>query len=259
MSRFFVEMPDDRAPTVGQRLVLDRDESRHVVTVLRGEPGALVALTDGRGHALSARLLRSERGACTVEVVAVEAAPQETTPPLLHLACAVVKGRRFETALEKAVELGVHTITPLVCERGVVNPRDGRRDRWRHVLIAALKQCDRCYLPQVEPLADPATLLGRAPQGLACVAAAPAETAAGERLTLDRIAAAATGGVEPSQLLLLVGPEGGFTADEQRLLAARGVLPLDLGPHVLRSETAAVAGLAVLQQLRRRLLAARQA
>jgi 16S rRNA (uracil1498-N3)-methyltransferase len=259
MRRFFLDWPAGSTPAVGQRAHLDAEESKHLLTVLRAQPGAVLGLTDGRGHAIEAQLTGPDRRRCEVTITAVRSAEAEMAPPRLHLACAVVKGRRFEFALEKAVELGAHVITPLVTGRGVVEPGDGKRERWRHLSIAALKQCGRCHLPELGEPAAAADLLARAP-GPVCYGAAPEEPLAAAALApaavAARIAAELRTGdrgmtLPPPELLLFIGPEGGWTTAEAQLFAARGALPLDLGPHILRTETAAVVGLAAMQQVRR--------
>jgi 16S rRNA (uracil1498-N3)-methyltransferase len=254
MRRFFIDLPDRRPPQLGQRAQLDPEESKHLLTVMRAERGDVLSLTDGRGHDLTAELVRADKRRCEVRITGVANAANEVSPPRLHLACAVVKGRRFETALEKAVELGVHTITPLATERGVVAPRDGKLERWQHLLIAALKQSGRCHLPRLHAQSTPAAVLDAA-GGPVLYGAAPDDALAQERLSFpaaaDRLRdAAGTDRPPPAELVLLIGPEGGWSPGELRLLAVREALPLVLAPHVLRTETAAVAGVTILQQLR---------
>jgi len=253
MHRFFCELRG-RTPQVGQRVVLDAEESRHLLTVLRAAPGADLGLTDGTGYDLSATLVEADRRGAVVAITAVRVATDEIAAPRLHLACAVVKGKRFELVLEKAVELGVHVVTPLRAARGVVEPREGRRDRWRSHLIGALKQSERCHLPELREPDELAAVIAAA-RGPVLYGAAPGVPVAGTPQPATAFAAAAAGqrlagATAPAELVLLIGPEGGWTAAELALCAARGARPLWLGPHVLRTETAAVAGLAALQQVR---------
>jgi 16S rRNA (uracil1498-N3)-methyltransferase len=257
MHRFYLEVPIDELPSVGQHVTLDPAESRHLSTVLRTEPGTPLTLTDGRGHALEAVLDDSDRRRSIVRITAVRRAEEEVALPRLHLACAVVKGRRFEVALEKSVELGVHVVTPLRTGRGVVDPGGGKQERWRSLLVSALKQSDRCYLPQLARPADLTAVLSEADADDAEIwyGAAPIESPDTPPLTLlqaaDLVASRRREGAGvPPELLLLIGPEGGWTDDEIATLARSGARPLTLGPHVLRTETAAMAGLTVLQQLR---------
>ncbi|MBD3220580.1 RsmE family RNA methyltransferase [bacterium] len=252
--RFLVDLPAGREPRPGDRATLDADEARHLRTVLRLEAGATVQLTDGRGHALEGELLEVGKQAATVAVTAVAMADDEVAPPRLHLACAVVKGRRFEYALEKAVELGAHTITPLVCERGVVDARAGKQDRWRGLLVAALKQCGRCHLPELTTQQPLDAVLRDAP-GPVHFGAAPGDLVGERPQAVTQLAAQAQrrrleGHAPPDDLVGLVGPEGGWTAAELQGLAQAGAVPLVLGPHVLRTETAAAITLAALQEVR---------
>lgn len=257
MPRFFFENPTGRPPRVDERVTLDPDECRHLLTVLRTEPGTAVTLTDGRGHTCAGVLETRGRNACTLRITAVAFAETEIAAPRLHLACAIVKGRRFESALEKAVELGVHVLTPLATDQGVVDPRAGKRERWAGLVVAALKQSDRCYLPQLRPPAAPAAVLAAAAAAgaEAWFGSAPIETPASAPLTMlqaaERVAGwRREGRAVPPELLLLIGPEGGWSAAELALFASHRARPLTFGPHVLRTETAALAGLTVLQQLR---------
>ncbi|HOX25074.1 MAG TPA: RsmE family RNA methyltransferase [Candidatus Krumholzibacteria bacterium] len=251
--RFYVEL-GGASPRVGQSIALAGDESHHLRTVLRAAGGEVLDLTDGRGHALRGVLRGGGRREALVEITEVSFAAAEIAAPRLHLVCAIVKGKRFELALEKAVELGAHSITPLSAARGVVDPRDGKLDRWRGVLIGALKQSGRCHLPDLNAPATLDEALAGA-SGPVYFGAAPGDAAAGEPQQPAAAAAQAArrraaGEPPPPALWLLIGPEGGWTDGELSLLAARLALPLVLGPHVLRTETAAVAGLAGLQQVR---------
>lgn len=231
-------------PAVGQHVLLDRDESHHALTVLRKGDRDPVELVDGCGHRLTARLDGKDGRLARLEILAVVRDDAEQAAPRLWLACGVVKGRRWEWVLEKAVELGAHRLTPLLCEHGVVEPREGRRERWLGVLRAALKQSGRAWLPQLDEPQAVADWLRLRDDWQLFYGAVPVERAAG---TPEPAAAAASG-----WLVAAIGPEGGWAPGERAALAAAGALPLDLGPHVLRTETAAAAALTLLQAVRRR-------
>lgn len=259
MKRFFVEAGERERWRVGQRVTLDAEQSKHLRTVVRLEVGDPLELTDGRGHVLTGRLAGGGRRDAEVEITEVSEAAGEVAAPRLHLACAVVKGKRFEFALEKAVELGVHAVTPLRTERGVIDPRDGKLDRWQGILVAAIKQSGRAHLPALRPLTDPAGALDRI-GGPVVFGAAPGDLVGETPLVPTAAAAQAArrrleGQSPPAEITLLIGPEGGWSPTELQLLAVRDVVPLLLGPHVLRTETAAVVGLAALQQIRQAWLA----
>jgi len=259
LRQFFLESDPDHLPRPGDLVTLDREESHHLFTVLRGGGEDTVALVDGRGHRLTGRLAGKEGKTARLEILEVALDPEEFREPRLVLACAVVKGKRFEYALEKAVELGVHTVTPLRTERGVIDPRDGKLDRWRGVFIAALKQSGRCHLPELRPLNDPAGVLDAA-TGVLMFGAAPGDLVGEKPLAATTAAAQVArqrleGQTPPPEITLFIGPEGGWSPAELQLLAARDVAPILLGPHVLRTETAAAVGLAAVQQIRRAWLA----
>lgn len=248
MRQFYLETDPDHLPRIGDLVLLDRDESHHLSTVLRGGRDTEVELVDGRGHRMTCRAAEHDGKRARLEIITAETDGEEYREPRLVIACAVVKGRRFEWALEKAVELGAHEFLPLETDHGVIDPRQGKQDRWRSLMTAALKQCGRSWLPILtEPLsvqevlelrpADP-ILFGATPDdGLD-----PALIRTG---SLEK-----SSGNQPSTLTMLIGPEGGWSSAELSLLTGSRARPVSLGPHVLRTETAAITGLAFLQTLR---------
>jgi len=156
----------------------------------------------------------------------------------------VVKGRHFDLVVEKAVELGAHRLLPLVTARGVIEPGEGRRARWEALMRAALKQCGRSCLPRLDDPLDLAAALTACGGDDLYVGAAPDERA----LVGDGARPVSTA-PPPVSLALFIGPEGGWTPDEARRLAAAGARLLDLGPFTLRTETAAIVGLGALRAL----------
>ena len=247
MRQFFLETSSEAVPVPGQEVVLDAEESHHLFTVLRGGREQILNLTDGRGHRFTGRVLARDRRAARVEILGMAEDPDEARRPHLVLACAVVKGKRFEWALEKAVEVGAHTIIPLRTEFGVIEPGQGKQQRWLTVMKSAVKQCGRSWLPRLEEIQSPAELLKTDWADLALYGTAPWEK--DDPVPWHSLLAGAPQPL-PGRLALLVGPEGGWSPAELRLLQegpARAVL---LGPHVLRAETAAAVGLGALQTLR---------
>lgn len=248
MRQFFLDTTDQPLPGPGDTVALDQEESHHLFTVLRGGRAKELHLVDGLGHRLTGEAAGREGKRALVKLTAVENDPHEGQAPQLAVACAVVKGKRFEWALEKAVELGAHHIVPLRCEHGVIDPRTGKQSRWVSVMKSAVKQCGRSWLPT---LASPQTLAECLAEGLATrsfFGAAPWELPAGEvahwtTLLSDEPATL------PASLGFFVGPEGGWSPAELELLAGHAQA-LSLGPHVLRAETAVAAGLTALQAVR---------
>ena len=257
-------LPEGATPAPGERVALDPAESRHLVRVLRARPGDTVWLTDGAGHRCRARLETADPAAAALLVEAVAREAAELARPRLVLACGIVRDQRFTWALEKAVEVGAHAVVPLLTARGVVAPRGGKADRWRRHLAEAVKQSGRAWLPE---LAAPRTLADwLADAGdTTCVLFGlsrlrrSSDPGSGEpwwearelpqRLAADPRARAA------ARWAWVVGPEGGWRDDEVALLRRHG-RAVRLGPHRLRTETAAVAGLVWLAAARERLLAA---
>jgi 16S rRNA (uracil1498-N3)-methyltransferase len=235
-------------PAAGNTILLSAEESHHLTQVLRLGRGRSLRLTDGRGRVYTGEYAGKEGRRARIVLGAAWDDPEEQDGPRLGLACGVVKGRRFEWVLEKAVELGVHRIWPLRTRRGVVIPGPGRRERWRGLLQAALKQSGRSWLPDLEPTVSVADL----PPGLpgASLLYGDCDPAPAARTALDWLLSAGPGaagaGGAPAWLIWAVGPEGGWEEAERKRLADAG-LALSLGPHRLRTETAALAGLALLQ------------
>lgn len=251
MRQFFLATDPVALPQPGDRVTLDRDESHHLLGVLRGAGDRDWCLVDGRGNRFTARTVGQggvPQGGrlAELEIQTVARDPREDQGPRLTLACAVVKGRHFDLVVEKAVELGADRLLPLVTARGVIEPGEGRRLRWEALMRAALKQSGRCRLPLLDDPLDLAAALTACDGDQLYVGAAPDERALmGE----GPPAAWPTVGEAPAVLALFIGPEGGWTPEEARRLAAAGARPLDLGPFTLRTETAAIVGLGALRAL----------
>jgi 16S rRNA (uracil1498-N3)-methyltransferase len=237
---FFVEP----GAVKGDRASLAGEELRHARSVLRLSKGDEATLLDGAGGIYRARFLGSGRSDGEMEIISCALEPP---PPLaITLALALLKGDRFEWALQKACELGAAGFIPLVCERGEARPsrgcaagEDTRLARWRRIAAAACKQSGRARFPIISP---PLPLSGLAPSAFARTVVLWEEEAA-------RPLGAALGEGPLASVLLVVGPEGGFSPREMESLTAGGAVAARLGPRVLRAETAAVAGAALVQYL----------
>lgn len=224
----------------GARLRLEGPAAGHVTRVLRLGTGDAVTLFNGDGSDYPARISGLGRGAVDVEVTGVVAARAESPLPVT-LVQGIARGERMDFVLQKATELGVAAILPVATARTIVRLDDDGRVRrlahWRGVAIAACEQCGRARLPEVaEPLPLVEWLSRPPPPGRLRLQLDPAAPE-----TLPARAAGAPA------IELLVGPEGGLTAAEQDAARQTGYRSCRLGPRVLRSETAAIAALAVLQ------------
>lgn len=225
----------------GLRLALPETTFRHLVQVLRMGQGDVLRVFDGRGNEFEARLDAVSKREAWVRLTD---AIVPTVESALHLTLAqsVSKGERMDYTLQKAVELGVAAIQPLLSARSVVRldaeRSDRKLDHWQGVIVSACEQCGRATLPTLHP-----TL--RYPDWLAQSAVPTALC-----LTLDPEAEHSLRDLAPAtRIVLLVGPEGGLSADERAQARAAGFKGIRLGPRVLRTETAGVAAIAAIQAL----------
>jgi 16S rRNA (uracil1498-N3)-methyltransferase len=226
--------------TSGRTIELDAQATAHLTRVLRLKPGDELVLFNGEGGEFAARIEALEKRAAVVRVG--EFVAREAESPLeLVLVQGVSRGERMDYTVQKAVELGVSRIVPVITERTVVNLKDERRERrqdhWQAVAIGACEQSGRNRVPVIEPVIAFDRWLAAAPAGLKFVLHHRAEQG------LSGVARPA------GPVTLLIGPEGGLSPAEIDASRAAGFQPLCLGPRVMRTETAAVAALAVLQWL----------
>ncbi|MEQ1634225.1 MAG: RsmE family RNA methyltransferase [Planctomycetota bacterium] len=221
--RYFVDSLPQEGGTV-----LVGDPAHHLAVVLRVRPGDSMVLCDGKGNECDATVVRSGGG--KVAIQASRSRHQEPHATVLHVAFAPPKWTRADWLLEHGTEVGIGVFWPLWTER--TRPQGGRHDRWDKVIRAAAGQCDRAYLPLVKEVTEFAEFL-RDPS-----------------LPTARFLADGDGPPAPAtttgDAVLLVGPEGGFTAGERAAAIAAGFTPIGLGPHVLRTETAALVGAAAI-------------
>lgn len=209
-------------------------EAHHLSRVLRFQAGDEITLFDGQGHEARARI--EAIAANTVELAVLERTidmqPAESS---LTVAAAVPKGERFDWLVEKATELGVARLVPLITARSVVHPGDSKLERLRRTIVEASKQCGRSRLMELTAPVEWSKLVAdEFNSGKNVWVADPS----GEPL-LPALAET------PRPTLVAIGPEGGFTAGELELAARQGARPVGLGSHILRVETAAIT-LAVL-------------
>jgi len=215
---------------------LEDAPAHHLARVLRLREGDLLTLFDGRGGEWDAELLGKRRvrlrGFSNVE---------RESPLRIVLVQGVSSGERMDYTIQKAVELGVARIQPVLTKRGVVKLEgkraDSRVEHWRRVVIAACEQCGRNRIPEVGPLLDFAVCV----RDLQAGGPRLLLSAQGRPLREIKLEAAAT---------LAAGPEAGFAPEEQAALERAGFLKASLGPRILRTETAALAALAALNALR---------
>lgn len=239
MPQFLVD-PGDVSPLEGEAL-LGVEETRHLERVLRLRPGSPLALFDGRGRRWVGVLVTSQGG--RARVTALRPVGSNEPGAALELVQGLPKGERWEWIIEKGTELGIARFRPVYTEFGVASiplqRLPARLDRWRKVALAASKQCERAVVPEV--LAP--VPLGELVASLASAAAGETRLALTERLADDPVLPELS---PAGRFVLAVGPEGGWSSADRGLLRAAGFVPWGLGPRVLRAETAALAGAALL-------------
>ncbi len=222
------------------RIVIVGPEARHISLVMRHRPGDRVTVVDGAGNEYGVELVTTHPTRVVGRVVFAAKGRREPQHQLT-LAMAVLKGDRLALACEQATELGISRFIPLRTERTIGRLSGVRLERLRAVALAAMKSCARAVLPIIEPPHDIARLITRMAEfDQALVAYEEEECKTGLGDVLDsRI----------RSLLLVVGPEGGFTPEEVQVLKSAGVSPFSLGPRRLRAETAATAVVSSALQL----------
>jgi len=224
-------------PLGGGSFVLDGPEAHHLAVVRRFVPGDRVTLFNGDGKDYPALILSADKRTVLLDVHAGVVVDREL-PVRVEIAAALPKGDRGDFLIEKLTELGMAKFTPLVTNRTVVQPKDGRRERFQRAVIEASKQCGRAVLMEV----------GLPAEWTEYVRASwlPAERWVFHTTAPNLFPHPFWKGDAGSHIVLAVGPEGGFTDEEIAAAVAGGWRVGSLGPRVLRVETAAVAAAAVL-------------
>ena len=215
---------------------LEPEQSRHLSRVLRLAVGDHLTLFDGRGGEYPGEIAAVDKK--YVHVLTGAHRQKECESPLdVHLGIAVSRGERMDWIVQKSTELGVTSMTPLSSEHSGVKLAGDRADRkilhWQQIAFSACEQCGRNRPPIIHPLQELNPWL--------------ASTVAERKFVLHHRAANTATGSAPASIALLVGPEGGLSESEIEAAAQAGYTALRLGPRVLRTETAPLAAIALLQ------------
>jgi 16S rRNA (uracil1498-N3)-methyltransferase len=236
--RFFVEQFH------GGTAILRGDAANHLGRVLRAEPGELFELSDGE----SLWLARTETvGREEIHFSLMEQLPARAAPLHITLLLGIVKFDRFEWAFEKATELGVDEIVPLMADRsehGLIAASAKRAQRWERILAESAQQARRLRIPLLREAAKPREAFGAA-AGQVRLLLSERAGASPMRALLEPAAAGVQGGV--TRVSIAIGPEGGWTDTEFSLAAASGFSEAALGANIMRTETAVCAALAAVQ------------
>jgi 16S rRNA (uracil1498-N3)-methyltransferase len=234
MRRFYVE-------NIGEQrsVTLSGEEAAHIAHVLRMGMGGAVTLFDGSGYDYAARITEISKGTVTLAVTGKEFAVSE---PRIHITLcqAVIKNDKFEYAVQNCKEIGVARIVPFLAERCVKKPKSEENftGRARRIALEACKQCGRSLVPEVTGVKR-VDELREYFEGARVLLAYERERHTAMKEVLEENA-------KEENIVIIIGPEGGFTEDEAQMLSKEGAIRVSLGKLILRAETAGVAASAMV-------------
>lgn len=237
MTRLFCDFP----LAIGENIELPKDAARHIM-VLRLSAGDTLTLFNGLGGEYQARITRIDRQRVTTEIVSHSSREAEL-PYRITLAQGIPEATKMDWIIEKSVELGVSDIIPLAAQRSVVRLNNDRAEkrlsRWQAIAISAAQQCGRNRLPHIaSPVGTGEYLRQTTPSPRILFSPHATET-------LSEWARHQ----KPQNITLLIGPEGGFSPEEENIAEQQGVTFLSMGPRILRTETAGLAAVAAINAL----------
>jgi 16S rRNA (uracil1498-N3)-methyltransferase len=207
----------------------DKEESKHIIKVLRKKDNDILFVTNGLGLLFETEITLASDSKCTVKIIAVTEA--EKAKYQLHMAVAPTKmNDRYEWFLEKATEIGIHEITPIICDRS--ERKAVNTERFEKILLSAMKQCNQLFLPKLNPAISFSEFVKLNQNGMQLIAHCE-ET---DKKSLKSV-------LKPNEdVTLLIGPEGDFSKKEIALALTNNYVPVTLGNTRLRTETAAIVG-----------------
>ncbi len=234
--RFFIS-PDQ---VIGPQITVTGEDARHITTVLRMKTGDRLLLSDGEGTDYTVKIMRAGRAEITAEIMS--RAKRESGYPLITLGQGLPKSDKMDFIVQKATELGVADIAPLITERTIVKVKDEEKRiiRWQKIAREAAMQSNRPGIPKVETirrLSDFLRTLNPEPGTLLLL---PWE----EGTIPVKNVLRGTSGIK--RVIVLIGPEGGFSSTEAAIAKEKGFHLVSLGPNILRTETAAIAVLSMI-------------
>lgn len=235
LSRCHIDHPLE----TGLKVTLNPKTSHYLSRVLRLHTGSSISLFNGNGYNYLGTIENSGK---QLEVFITEKSDIEPPPKLtIHLALGLSKGERFDLAIQKATELGVNTITPLLTEYKAIKLNADRlkkkQQHWQGIIASACEQSGRCYLPTLNTTRPFPQWIDEQPQDSLNLLLTPAGEYSLKQLTPQ------------NNITLLIGPEGGWSDIEQEQAKSKHFIDVKLGKHILRTETAPLAVIAGLQTL----------
>ncbi len=237
MSRFFV--PKEMVKP--GRIVITGREAHHILDVMRLKKSDKVTTFDGSGREYVGIIKETDHRSLVVEIVETRVARQIDSVRIT-LVQALTKKEKIDYIIEKATELGVYRVVPVFTERAIPvwddNKRRSHVDRWRKIAREASKQCGRSNIPEISEIEDfSSSVMKMSNEELRLIAVLSEETVPIAR---------AISGLKPKSIAIAIGPEGDFTAQETSIAKSAGFRPISLGARVLKSDTAGLAAVAIL-------------
>jgi 16S rRNA (uracil1498-N3)-methyltransferase len=235
LRRFFLGTP------LATEMFIHGQDAHHISRVLRLQVGDTIVVVAPDGQAATAQIkdLAIDQVTLFLQEAIIE---QKEAPVNVYLAQGLPKNDKMDYIVQKAVELGVKAVYPIQMEHSVVQydstKKNARRERWQKLSVEAAKQCGRALVPTVEPIQSLAELLAGLPEQVVLIMLYEGQATQGLKQVLAEKPAAS--------YLLLVGPEGGFSAKEVALCQEQGACIVTIGPRILRTETASLAGVAMI-------------
>ncbi|KTC68803.1 16S ribosomal RNA methyltransferase RsmE [Legionella birminghamensis] len=223
---------------VGDVIELSSEAGQHVGVVLRKQPGDRLSLFRGDNLEFEAEIIQAHKKRVMVKLISEQENNRES-PLRIHLVQGISKGERMELVVQKAVELGVSSISPVITDYCAVKLDEERMKKkqaqWQNIAISACEQSGRNTIPLIQPICTFNAFLQKMPAGT-CFVLSPLAT---KHLRSYEC--------KERDIRLFIGPEGGFSDDELARLIDKHCAALSLGPRILRTETAAIAALSILQ------------
>jgi 16S rRNA (uracil1498-N3)-methyltransferase len=240
MHRFYIP-PGQVAET---EPVIEGSDARHIHTVLRLKPGDVIVVFDGQGSEYAARIVAVDRRQVRI-TLSDRMTPDTESPVRIALAQSYLKDKKMDQVVRQVVELGVNHFIPFMAKRSVAHPDEtrsrSRHQRWQKIALEAVKQCRRSRPMAVEPVLsfDAALALSR-PYALKLFF---------WEVQGDSLFTNPARRPRPGSVFIMIGPEGGFEAGEYDAARQYGFLAVQMGPRILRVETAAIAACTLVQYL----------
>jgi 16S rRNA (uracil1498-N3)-methyltransferase len=234
--RFFISPEQVNGP----RIVVSGQDVRHISTVMRMKPGEMLVLCDGKGVEYTVKIAQVNRSEITTEIMSQS--KRDIRTPFITLGQGLPKSDKMDFIVQKATELGVRSIVPLLTERTIIKVRDEQKRimRWQKIAREAAMQSNRPDIPLIEQIRSLRDFIFSLDPGPLTLNLLPWEEGTAPIKDVLRT----NSGVK--NVMVLIGPEGGFSAQEAEMAKGNGFHLVSLGPNILRTETAAVAALSMI-------------